>query len=314
MARAFTGWSVAGAPEPPRIRWNLDAGGGFIFRPEMHDAEEKFVLGHRLPAGRGIEDGEDVLDILARHPSTARFISTKLARRFVSDSPPESLIERAAEKFMDTDGDIRETLRVIVTSPEFFSSSAYKAKVKSPFELVVSTARILDAPPDTTGRTERLVTGLGQEIFGRATPDGWPDRADAWINTGAILNRINFGLAAAGGRLPGVSLSRIPALSRLRNANRERQVDGVITAILGGEASPDTREVLIKGENPLLAAHGGAETLTVVDEPREPRPGSRMTPSDRRRGRRGRRSETPRLDSFALIVGLALGSPEFQRK
>jgi len=312
VARAFTGWTVRGAPEPPRIRWNLDEGYGFVFRPERHDAEEKVVLGHRLPAGRGIEDGEEVLDILARHPSTARFIATKLARRFVSDSPPLDLVDRAAAKFLETDGDIRETLRTIITSPEFFSSAAYRSKIKTPFELVVSAARILGAPPDTTGRTEKLIADLGQPIFGRATPDGWPDAAEAWINTGAILSRINFGLAAAGGRLPGVSLERVPGLAGLRHRSRQAQVDGVIAAILGGEASPDTREVLLKGENPLLA-RDDTEEMIIDDTPRRAAPGTRMVAGERR-PRRERRNEPLRLDPFAQIVGLALGAPEFQWK
>src|SRR5687768_316937 len=131
VARALTGWTL----EQPR------RSGGFVFRPAMHDAGEKAVLGQRLAAGRGIEDGEQVLDIVSTHPSTARFIATKLARRFVSDDPPASLVDRAAETFRRTDGDIREVVRTLVTSQEFFASAAYRAKVKSPFELVVSALR-----------------------------------------------------------------------------------------------------------------------------------------------------------------------------
>ncbi|HEX6533545.1 MAG TPA: DUF1800 domain-containing protein, partial [Gemmatimonadaceae bacterium] len=192
-ARAFTGWTI----RQPR------QGGGFVFRPAMHDRGEKVFLGHTLPAGRGIEDGEEVLDILARHPATARFIATKLARRFVSDTPPPALVERAAATFTRTDGDIREVLRTIFTSPEFFSRAAYHGKVKSPFELVVSAARALGAPPDTSPRTARMVARLGQPLYEHRDPNGYPETGDAWINTGSILARINFGLAVAAGRLPG---------------------------------------------------------------------------------------------------------------
>src|SRR3989440_11185006 len=111
VARAFTGWTIM----PPA------QGGGFVFRPQVDDAGVKLVLGHKLAAGRGEEDAEDVLDILAKSPATAHFISFKLARRFVSDSPSKALVDHAAQVYMKTDGDIREVLRAIITSPEFFS-------------------------------------------------------------------------------------------------------------------------------------------------------------------------------------------------
>ena len=194
MARALTGWTI----DAPQL------GGGFVFRPELHDAGEKIVLGHTLAAGRAIEDGEDVLDILAHAPGTARFITTKLARHFVSDDPPPALVDRCANTFTKSDGDIRETVRCVVTSPEFFSRAAYRAKVKTPFELVTSALRAMNAQPDTTPRSAQIVAQLGQPIFGRQTPDGWPDRSDAWLNSGAIMNRVNFGLRVAAGQVPGV--------------------------------------------------------------------------------------------------------------
>src|SRR5205814_2596620 len=128
VARAFTGWTI----KPPA------QGGGFVFRPQVHDAGQKVVLGHRLAAGRGEEDAEDVLDILARSPATAHFISFKLARRFVSDSPSKALVDHATQVYLRTDGDIREVLRAIITPPEFFSQQAFRSKVKSPFEVVVT--------------------------------------------------------------------------------------------------------------------------------------------------------------------------------
>lgn len=296
VARAFTGWSL----ERPREQ------GGFVFRPVMHDAGEKVVLGNRLAAGRGMEDGEQVLDIVARHPSTARHIATKLARRFVSDQPPESLIDRAAETFTQTDGDIRETLRTIITSPEFFSATAYRAKVKSPFELVVSTLRALNAEPDTTVRTARVIAALGQPIYLHQAPNGYPETGDAWINTGTILNRINFGLAVAAGRMPGISLNRWPAAAELQNASRVEQIDGVIDALLGGEVSPDTRRILDSGVNPMLNV-SGADTLIVdLDSPDEE--------DEMQRPRRRGRQAPIELDGLAEVLGLALGSPEFQRR
>jgi uncharacterized protein (DUF1800 family) len=196
VARAFTGWTF---PRPQQ------GGGAFEFNPRVHDAGEKIVLGYKLPAGRGIQDGEDVLDIVSREPATAHFIAFKLARRFVADTPPAGLVDRAAATFMRTDGDIREVVRTIVTSPEFFSHAAYRSKVKSPFEVVVSALRALGAQPDPTGRTAQAIATLGEPIYGHQAPDGWPETGDQWMNTGAILARINFGMAIAAGKFPGVS-------------------------------------------------------------------------------------------------------------
>jgi uncharacterized protein (DUF1800 family) len=292
VARAFTGWTL----EQPR------RGGGFVFRPVMHDAGEKTVLGQRLEAGRGIEDGEHVLDIVARHPATARFIATKLARRFVSDDPPASLVARAAETFSRTKGDIRETVRTIVTSQEFFASDAYRAKVKSPFELVVSALRAMNATPDMTPRTAQVVARLGQPLFLHQAPNGWPERGDAWINSGAILNRINFGLVLAGGALPGARPERWSRYGELRVAPRVAQVDGVIAGLLGGEASVETRKILAEGVNPLL--NGAATDTSLIDDDMGPMGRNRRDPLSR----------SVHLDGLNEIIGLALGSPEFQRR
>jgi uncharacterized protein (DUF1800 family) len=298
-------------------------GAAFIFRPEIHDADAKTVLGHRVAAGRGIEDGEEVLDIVARHPATARFIARKLAIRFVSDDPPPALVERAAATFRRTDGDIRETVRTIVTSPEFFSRAAYRAKVKSPFELVASALRVFGARPDTTPRSAQLVAFLGAPIFGHQAPNGWPETGDAWMNAGAILNRINFGLALAGGRVPGASVAQWPDAARLTKAPREQQVDAVIAAFLGGQASPDTRDILIKGENPLaakLTAQGAGTMATAATEPADD---DAMSPMRQRPGAGfgGRAGARPaplgrpvQLEGLAQVVGLAIGAPEFQRR
>jgi len=276
VARALTGWTI----EAPQL------GGSFVFRPELHDADPKIVLGHSLAAGRGIEDGEEVLDIVARAPQTAHFITTKLARHFVSDDPPPALVTRCADTFSRTAGDIRETVRCLVTSPEFFSRAAYRAKVKTPFELVASALRAVGAQPDTTPRTVQLVARLGQPVFGRQTPDGWPDRGDAWMNTGAILNRINFGLSLAAGQVPNARLAQWPPAARLRALPPEAQVTGVIDELLGGGVSDMTRTILLTGQNPAL----GEGSLQPNQRPMPP------------------------LSGLANIVGLALGSPEFQHK
>lgn len=268
VARAFTGWTL----DQPQAR------GAFVFRDFQHDAGEKTVLGVRLAAGHGRDDGERVLDIVARHPATARFIAAKLVRRFVSDSPPADLVDRAADVFRRTDGDLTAVVRTIVRSPEFFSDAAWRAKVKSPFELVASAARALDAAPDTTPRTLALLARLGQPPFGHQAPNGWPETGDAWINTGSILERISFGVAAAGGAMAGGSAKTSPAyVTAVSAPSREAQVDVVVRSVLGGWVSPEMRAVLLQGENPL---------------------------GDRRRA----------ADPLVQLVGLALGSPEFQRR
>jgi uncharacterized protein (DUF1800 family) len=302
VARALTGWSID----------NARGGGRFIFRPAIHDAGPKTVLGVPLLEGRGIEDGEQVLTILARHPSTARFIATKLARRFVADTPPATLVDRAAATCTRTDGDIREVVRTIVTSPEFFSQAAFRSKVKTPFELVASTLRALNAVPDPTPRTARVVQQLGQPIFGKETPNGYPDVADAWLNTGAILNRINFGTMTVSGQVPGVQLERWPTAQAVKDSSREVQVDAVIASLLGGGVSADTRQILLTGRNPFLEANPGADTAMVADDEDPPMMagGGRRAARARPNARRG----PVQLDGLAQIVGLALGSPEFQRR
>jgi uncharacterized protein (DUF1800 family) len=324
VARAFTGWTI----KPPQ------QGGGFIFRPQVHDAGEKLVLGHKLAGGRGMEDAEDVLDILARSPATAHYISFKLARRFVSDSPSKALVDHAAQVYLKTDGDIREVLRSIITSPEFFSQQAFRSKVKSPFEVVVSAMRALNAAPDSTPRTAQVIAYLGEPIFGHQAPNGWPETGESWMNTGAILNRINFGMAAAAGRLPGADIRVLPSLDTIRSAPRDKQVDAVVTSILNGMVSPDTRAVLVSGEHPMLANGAGATGIQNMS-PAAADPDSEMSAEAMANGAnaqnaaRARKNQNaggkggalqgrgfaniPQLSGLSQIVGLALGSPEFQR-
>jgi len=328
VARALTGWTI----KPPAT------GGGFIFRPEMHDAGEKIVLGHKLAAGRGIEDGEDVLDIVSRSPATAHFIATKLVRHFVSDNPPPALVDQAARVFLKTGGDIREVVRTIITSNEFFSQQAYRSKVKSPFEVVVSAMRAMGAEPDSTPRTAQVVAYLGESIYGHQAPNGYPDTGDAWMNAGAILNRINFGMSVAANRIPGAHISGVPGLDTLVAAPRAKQVDAVVSLMLGGSISPDTRAILMSGENP-LATTAAPVTAPVVAQaaPEMVSPNSDDMSMQQRgagrpvKGKNGggkeakllgnprtnplaaRNGALPQLNGIAQVVGLALGSPEFQR-
>jgi len=234
VARAFTGWTI---DDPERI-------GRFVFRPELHDAGPKIVLGDSLPAGRGVEDGEEVLSLLARHPATARFIATKLVRHFVSDTPPAGLVKRAARTFRDSSGDIREVLRTIFASREFFSRAAYRAKVKSPFELVASAVRGLGAAADTSPRTAQLVAQLGEPLYGHDAPNGYPETGGAWLGSGAVLGRINLGIALAAGQAPGVTVNRWLKQVGLERVPYARQVDLILADLLGDPVSAEVRALL----------------------------------------------------------------------
>ncbi|HXD73291.1 MAG TPA: DUF1800 domain-containing protein [Vicinamibacterales bacterium] len=196
VARAFTGWTI----ERPR------QDGTFKFDPRLHDDGRKLVLGHVINAG-GMNDGEQVLDLLARHPSTARFIATKLVRHFVSDTPPPSLVDRVAARFRETDGDLREVMRTLLLSPEFLSPDVYRQKIKTPFEFVVSAVRATGAEVHDARPLVNQIAQLGEPLYQCQPPTGYKDTADAWVNTGALVGRMNFGLALAGNRLRGIVVS-----------------------------------------------------------------------------------------------------------
>ncbi|MBA3269121.1 MAG: DUF1800 domain-containing protein [Acidobacteria bacterium] len=186
VARAFTGWTVGRPGET-----------GFRFAPAMHDRGAKKVLGQTLPANGGINDGERVLDIVAAHPATAKHIAFKLAQRFVSDDPPTTVVERAAHTFQSTSGNLREVIRTIVTSPEFFGKEHRLAKVKTPFEFVVSAMRATGAELRQPQRVVRALAEMGMPLYLCQPPTGYAETADAWVSSGALVNRINFAVALA---------------------------------------------------------------------------------------------------------------------
>jgi uncharacterized protein (DUF1800 family) len=227
VARAFTGWTI----QNPR------RGGEFRFEPRMHDDGEKVVLGQRIKPGGGMKDGEAVLDMLARHPSTAQFVATKLARRFVADEPPPALVKRAAARFAETNGDIREVLRVILTSPEFFAPAAYRAKVKTPLEFVASAARATGVNLPNAMPVVQALRELGMPPYMCEPPTGYADQAAAWVNTGALLNRMNFAIAlTGGGRDRARGAAPAPSLT----------ADAVIKSSLAGELSEATRSTIAR--------------------------------------------------------------------
>ena len=291
VARCFTGWSI----DRPY------AEGQFAYRPRAHDDGAKRVLGALIPAGGGEGDGLQVLEIVARHPSTARFVATKLARRFVSDDPPPALIERAAQVFLRTDGDIRRVVEAIVVSPEFFSPEARRAKVKTPLELVASAVRAVDgriaprsplagdagpAREDGAAALARAVGRLGQPLYEAQPPTGYADRAESWVSSGALVGRMNFALALANGRYPGVAVD--PAALARDGEGAGDVLDRLLAALLPGRVSAETRAVLVRQiAGPPQPASRSGDVATA-------RPAGRA--------------------DVARMTALVLGSPEFQRR
>lgn len=249
VARALTGWSVAGQRDEARV--GATGLGQFLYRPFSHDNQAKTMLGITLPAGRGQADGDRVIDGLASHPSTAKFIATKLCRRFVSDNPPPSVVDRATDVFQQSEGDIRSVVRTILTSAEFVASAGQK--YKRPFDFIASTLRALNAdvtletpaqPGDGLKRNPVLahLQALGQMPFLWPTPDGYPDSAAAWLNTNGMLERWNFGLALAAG-MEGVTLQRDQLIGTQTSA--EELVDRTAALLLGTTLPEQPRAILI---------------------------------------------------------------------
>ena len=272
VAKAFTGWSIR---QPRR-----DA--EFFYDDRIHDNSVKTVLGHQIHAG-GMKDGEEVLDILARDPHTAHHISYELAQRFVSDNPPPALVERMAQTFLKSDGDIREVLRTMIYSPEFWSKETYRAKIKTPFELVASATRAVGAEVEIPLLLVQWTSRIGQPLYQCEPPTGYSDKADAWVNTGALLSRMNFSLALTSNRIRGAQVNVDSLLGSDAAANPHATLDHAIQLLLGGSPSQQTRDTLEKQlDDPQILQASLDDPVKVVN--------------------------------VAMIAGLVLGSPEFQRR
>src|SRR5713226_1090231 len=295
VARCFSGWTIQKPNEE----------GLFLYRPGLHDNGEKIVLGHKIPAGGGIADGERVLDILAAHPSTARFIATKLARRFISDDPPASAIDRAAAVFLKTDGSIRETLRAIVTSPEFFSAPNYRTKMRSPFEYVAAAMRALNADTDGDRPVLDAISRMGQPLFGRITPDGFADRANQWLSSGAMVVRFNFASALATNQIKGTKIDLAKLLSGTDRANKHSITAKLTGLMVFGDVSAGTRAALEKtarsesAVTPVAPAPPPAANVSVAF------PGNGTPPPP---------ASAPVTPYISELITLLIGSPEFQQR
>lgn len=281
VARCFTGWTIRKPNEE----------GLFVFNPAAHDNGEKTVLGVTIPAGGGIADGERVLDILAKHPSTAKFVATKLSRRFIGDDPPKAVIDAAAKTFLATDGSVTETLRTILSSQAFLSPASHRNKVKTPFEFVASALRVTGAETDANRPVLDWISRMGQPVYGRVTPDGYPDRASEWLSNNDLISRFNFASALAMNTLKGTSLDSA------KLATGEDPPATIAKNVLFGTASERT---LGEMERVYLETLKPKHTATV---PVAAGWAAKSKPSD-----------DPKKAAAAKMIALALGSPEFQRR
>lgn len=234
VARVLTGWGMKAGRQ----------GSGFEFHAWAHDDGAKTVLGVAFPAGHGEDEGVRLLKLLANHPATMHHVSAKLCERFVADQAPDGCIDDAVRAWQRTGGDLREVLRAIVQSPDFWSPANARSKVKSPFEFAMSAARAVGADPDTSARLAQVVRRLGQPLFQQTSPAGYPERSDEWTNSGALLARMNAAMQIASGKLPGltVDLDRVVPATGDHDALLARVND----AILGGTMTDGTRRVIAR--------------------------------------------------------------------
>jgi uncharacterized protein (DUF1800 family) len=276
VAKVFTGWTL----EQPK------KGGDFRFEPRMHEPGDKIVLGHRIKEN-GEKEGLQVLHLLARNPQTAHFISEKLAMRFVSDDPPPALVGRMTQTFLKKDGDIREVLRTMFKSPEFWSAETYRSKVKTPLEFVVSAIRASGAEVDDERTLVGTLNNMGMMLYGMQPPTGYSMKADVWVNSSALLARMNFALALAAGKIHGVKVD--------------------LGAITTTTAMPDPQQTLANLENSLLSGDISKQTHDTISKQLDD---SKIS----QRGAQRRLDDPKHAPNVAVITGLILGSPEFQKR
>jgi len=318
-ARVLTGWTVYPMRKDeaftrPGLREEVERRqaqqgvvheGDFLFAANRHDKGEKVVLGKHFGSNGGYEEGMQLLDMLAHHPSTAHFISRKIAIRFVSDDPPPALVDRMAKTFSDKDGDIREVLMTMVSSPEFWSAAAIREKTKSPFELAIGAVRSLRARINQPFQLYNWVTRMGEKMYCYQAPTGFPDKGQFWINTGSLLNRMNFGLALATGRIPGLSFdlavlnsnhepesAQAALVTYCKLIMPERDLDQTIKRLTPMLNDPSLSQKVNAASEKANSTDAGYEEM-VMTAP-TPAPASPVT--------------------TAQVVGIIIGSPEFQRR
>ncbi len=349
LARALTGWGIMPLLKDGVGKNLIEKAGGidkmkekgfvidgdFLYRPDKHDEGEKIILNQKLPANGGYEEGVKMIEFLANHPSTAKFISKKLAVRFVSDTPSEALINKMADAFLKSKGNIKTVLTVMVNSPEFWNADALREKIRSPFELAISAVRATKADVQQPFQLFLWCTRMGQKFYYYQAPTGFPDKASYWINTGSLLNRMNFGLAFATEKIPGIKLN----LSSLNNNHEPESIEAALNTYSNLLLPERDNAANIKRLIPLItdndlekklkdaaAKNTTAEIIPTADE------SDNMTAmSERKNNRAMKQAERAALNKnnakpvtlayaagnntmIAQVTGVIIGSPEFQRK
>ena len=337
VARAITGWtSYPRGPGVDRFLQRIDRApaslgivqqGSFYFMPFLHDAGRKTILGQNFPAGHGLDEGERVLDLLASEPATARFLARKLATRFVGDHPDEKLVKRLAQRYLATHGDLTKEYIAIVESPEFWATAGRRSKVKTAFEYVVSSIRTLDGNLTDRGNGRlpyarsltQWMDKMGQPIYGYQAPTGFPDRAEIWVSSGSIVNRINFAFALVTHRLAGVTIDNDPLLS-LQGTPLDHRVATLAADVLPGRDTAETIKMVKQNiDNPEFlrriettvspkgeAGNGESDMMMAQADAPPSKPVAKARP--KRMNPRQDFSETEK------IVGILISSPEFQRR
>ncbi|MBC7946471.1 MAG: DUF1800 domain-containing protein [Chitinophagaceae bacterium] len=340
-ARVLTGWSLN-----PEIEYSLRIRNkvneqrlnrlgfvyddNFLFAANKHDKGEKKVLGQSFAAGGGYEEGVKLIHLLATHSSTAKFIAKKLAVRFVSDNPSQSLVDKMAKTFLEKDGDIKEVLITMVSAAEFWSKKVLREKTKSPFELAISTVRTTGAKVQAPFQLYQWINKMGQKVYNYQAPTGFPDKGQYWINSGSLLNRMNFGLALASGRVPGVKMDLLAL-----NANHEPESAAAALKVYSRILLPERDvEETIKRLTPML---NDPEMMDKIDQAagKTATPSSKMDDEDdmmmddeKPKGKGGKGPQKINIKKggadvrllagnntmLAQVVGIIIGSPEFQRR
>ena len=271
VAKVFTGWTL----KQPR------EGGGFEFNERMHQPGAKIVLGHKIKES-GEKEGYEVLHMLARNPATAKFVCNKLAMRFVSDNPPPELVDRLAKTFLKKDGNIREVLKAMLQSPEFWQPEMYRAKVKTPLEFVVSALRATGAEVSDAAPLIGQLQNLGMPLYGAQPPTGYSMKAEAWVSSSALLGRMNFAVRLASGKIRGVQIAP-PTAAADQPGDSEQALAALETSLLAGDVSKQTHETISSRlQDPAI-------TQRKLDDPARP-------------------------PDVSTVEGLLLGSPEFQKR
>jgi uncharacterized protein (DUF1800 family) len=314
VARVFTGWTVE---KPQR-------GGGFQFDENRHEPGSKQVLGKKIKEN-GEREGQEVLHMLALRPATAQFLSRKLAIRFVSDDPPKSLVDRMAKSYLSSGGDIATVLRTMYRSPEFWAADTYRAKVKTPLEYVVSSARTANAQIDDPLPLVNALRGMGMGVYGSIPPTGYSWQSSTWVSAGALVNRMNFALLLASNKFGGIApwapqpAMTITSASGTSNAapaeipSAATEEQRLETLLIEGGVSESTRAAVLDQAQGQGSQNQGAQNQGSQNSGAQNMAGGRPVPAVAKPVNPAKPfNALERQDE--LLAGLLLGSPEFQRR